>query len=127
MTFSEVRFTLLEKEGWQAPWAQAEKLVLALARFPRQAIHRSKTLSGLQTSQSEILTAMDVADDVILKVKKEDRLRSERRARRELQILDWIANADIGGRDRCAGGFMLIDGQPPSVIQEFISNRESAQ
>ena len=127
VTFSEVRFTLLEKEGWQAPWAQAEKLVLALARFPRQAIHRSKTLSGLQTSQSEILTAMDVADDVILKVEKEDRLRSERRARRELQILDWIANADIGGRDRCAGGFMLIDGQPPSVIQEFISNRESAQ
>ena len=127
VTFSEVRFTLLEKEGWQAPWAQAEKLVLALARFPRQAIHRPRTLSGLQASQSAILTAMDIEDDVILKVEKEDRLRSERRARRELQILDWIETADIGGRDRCAGVFMLIDGQPPSVIQEFIANRESAQ
>ena len=127
VTFSEVRFDLREKEGWQAPWAQAEKLVIALARFPRQAIHRSKTLAGLQTSQYEILTAMDVEDDVILKVEKENRLRSERRARSELQTLDWIANADIGGRNRCEVGFMLIDGKPPKDIHQFIANRESAQ
>ena len=127
VTFSEVRFDLREKEGWQAPWAQAEKLVIALARFPRQAIHRSKTLAGLQTSQSEILTAMDVEDDVILKVEKENRLRSERRARSELQTLEQIANADILGRDRCEVGFMLIDGKPLKDIHQFIANRESAQ
>ena len=129
VTFSEARFDLREKEkkDWQAPWAQVEKLVLALARFPRQAIHRPKTLSGLQASQSEILTAIDIADDIILKVEKEDRLRAERRASSELQILDWIANADMGGRDRCEVVFMLIDGEPPKDIRDFIAKRESAQ
>lgn len=126
VTLSAVRFEPPTEKGGQAPWAQAEKLVLALARFQRQAIDRPRTLSGLNTARSEILSDMDVENDAILEVERENRSRSESRARSELQMLDWIENADVKGRDRCEEGFMLIDGEPPDQIQQFISSRESA-
>ena len=129
VTFSDLRFVppKPEEEGWQAPWAQAEKLVLALARFPREAIHRPKTLSGLQKSQWEILHAMDVEDDSILKLEIANRRLSERRAGSDLRMLKSIEDADIGGRDRCEAFFMLIDGGPSADLQRFISDKESAQ
>ena len=129
VTFSDLRLVppKPEEEGWQAPWAQAEKLVLALARFPREAIHRPKTLSGLQKSQWEILHAMDVEDDSILKLEMANRRLSERRAGSDLRMLKSIEDADIGGRDRCEAFFMLIDGGPSADLQRFISDKESAQ
>ena len=127
VTPSEVRFDLLEKEGWQAPWAQAEKLILALARFPRQVIFGTKALSGLQTSEAKILTAMNIADDIILKKEKEDRWETEYRSRSELKILERIENANIEGRDRCEAIFMLLDGKPPREILQFITKREQIQ
>ena len=127
VTPSEVRFDLLEKEGWQAPWAQAEKLILALARFPRQVIFGTKALSGLQTSEAKILTAMNIADDIILKKEKEDRWETEYRSRSELKILERIENANIEGRDRCEAIFMLIDGKSRSEIHQFVRKREQTQ
>ena len=117
VTPSRVQFDLMEKEGWQAPWAQAEKLMLALVRFPRQVILGTKALSGLQTSESEILTAMNIVDDIILEKEKEDRWGAEDRSRSELEILERIENANIEGRDRCEAIFMLIDGKPPIDIR----------
>ena len=70
---------------------------------------------------------MNIADDTILKVEEEDRRKATRLARSELQILDWIANANIEGRDRCEAIFMLIDGKSPIDIQQFIAERGSTQ
>ncbi len=127
VTSSRVQFDLLEKEGWQAPWAQAEKLMLALARFPRQVILGTKALSDLQTSEFEILTAMNIADDIILEKEKEYRWGARDRSRSELEILKRIENANIGGRDRCEAIFMLIDGKSHCEIDEFITKREQTQ
>ena len=127
VTPSRVQFDLMKKEGWQAPWAQAEKLMLALVRFPRQVILGTKALSGLQTSESEILTAMNIADDIILEKEKEDRWGAEDRSRSELEILERIEIANIEGRDRCEAIFMLIDGKPPREILQFIRKREYPQ
>ena len=127
VTFSQVSFDLAETEDWQAPWAQAEKLVLALARFPRKAIRRPNVLSGMETSLSEILAAMNIVDDEILKVYMEDRSESEQKARSELFTISWIENARIGGRDRCEAAFMVIDGKPPKEIQNFIQSKETEQ
>ena len=125
VTFSKISFDLQEKGSSQAPWAQPEKLVLALARFPRAAISRPKTLSGLLAPQSEILPAMNVADDAILKVN--NWRKRESRAQSELRPLERIVRADIDSRARCEAGFMLIDGKSPSVIEEFLAKKESAR
>jgi len=130
VTFSEIQFLPHAKSDGQDPWAQAEKLVLALARFPRKVIaHPKRSLSGLITPESEILEAMNVANvaaDAILKDQK-SRLRSEKRARSEERVLDRISDADITSRDRCEAGLMLVDGRSLSDIDSFILEKESGQ
>ena len=130
VTFSEIQFLPHAKSDGQDPWPQAEKLVLALARFPRKVIaHPKRSLSGLITSESEILKAMNVAnvaDDAILKELK-DRFGAERRARSEERVIGRISDADITSRDRCEAGLMLIDGKSLSDINSFIVEKESGQ
>lgn len=125
VTPSSVRFEPPTGNTWEAPWAQAEKLIVALARFPRQAIDRPKTLARLRNSRCNILSAMDVENDAILKEKPTELPKS--RAKYQLQVLERIENADINGRDRCEAGFMLIDGKWPHEIERFVSAKESAK
>ncbi len=125
VTFSEVRFSLPRESDSQAPWAQAAKLILALARFPREILARPKTLSGLQTPRSEILAAMDVEDDAIFKA--ELGRKRENQAHAEVQMLKRIGGANIADRDICEAGFMLIDGRSPAQINRFIAEKESVR
>ena len=126
VTYSEVRFLTQKESNEQAPWAQAEKLVLALARFPRKVIaHPKGTLSGMTTTDVDILTAMDVENDAILRDWEKKRFESERRARSEEGVLDRISEADIASRDRCEATLMLIDGRSRSDVYSFIAEKES--
>ena len=121
VTFLGTQFVPSRKLDCQAPWEQAEKLVLALARFPRKAIAArwgpGLYLSQLQTDAEEVLKAMDVANDQILTARDD---RSRERARLELRVLDEISEAEISSRDRCEAGLMLIDGSTPEDIDRFI-------
>jgi hypothetical protein len=107
----------------QAPWAQAAKLSLALARFPREVARKPKTLAGLQTPESEIVAAMNVADDIFATLPRDRAFES--RARSELHLLDRIAAASMTDRDRCEASFMLIDDVLPRDIDRFIADKES--
>ena len=128
VTYSAIQFLPPQEESdGQAPWAQAEKLILALARFPRKVLaHPKRSLSGLITQESEILTAMDVENDAILKELK-NRFQAENRARSEEQVLDRISDAEITSRDRCKAGLMLIEGRSRRDIDRFIAEKESGQ
>ncbi len=122
VTLSGIQIRPSGQADWQAQWEQAEKLVLALARFPRKAIAaRGRPgwyLSQLQTDAEEVLRAMDVANDEILK--GWDEWRTKGRAQLELRVLDEISEAEISSRDRCEAGLMLIDGSTPEDIDRFI-------
>ena len=128
VTYNEVRFLAQEESDGQAPWAQAEKLVLALARFPRKVIaHPKRTFFGLNASDGDILTAMDVENDVILKYWQESPFGSEGRAISEEALLSRISTAEIGSRDRCEATFMLIDGDSVSNVHRFIEEKEACR
>ena len=128
VTYSAIQFLPpQEQSDGQAPWAQAEKLILALARFPRNVIaHPKRSLSALITHESEILAVMDVENDAILK-EPGTRLGAEKRARSEEQVLDRISDAEITSRDRCKAGLMLIEGRSRRDIDRFIAEKESGQ
>ena len=127
VTFTSVGFdppTNPIDSGAEAPWVQARQLVLALARFPRDVFTQPKKLGGLETPRQNILEAMDVEGDCILKEPFGRKL--EDWARDDKSILDRIVASDIGDRARCEAGFMLIDGQSLEVIEGYIAeNRRS--
>jgi hypothetical protein len=125
INLSEIRFTLSSEERIQAPWAQAARLSLALARFPRMVADKPRTLAGLQTPELEIIAAMNVADDVFMKTGRDRDYRS--RARSGLHVLDRIAGAMMMDRDRCEASFMLMDDRPPREIDKFIAEKESVR
>lgn len=121
VTYTEVRLRPQAKSEGQAPWAQAEKLLVALTRFPR------KSLVGLITSDVDILITMDVANDAILRNWNKKRFQSEIRSRSEVRALDRISDAEISSRDRCEAVLMLIDGRSPDDIYKFIAEKEEDQ
>jgi hypothetical protein len=125
VSLSEIRFSLSPDERIQATWAQAAKLSLALARFPRVIASKPKTVAGLQTGESQIVSAMNVAADVIVRVPRGRAFES--RARSELQLLDRIAAASMTDRDRCEASFMLMNDVLPRDIDRFIADKESAR
>ena len=125
VSFVGITFALREMDPHEAPWVQVEKLILALARFPRKTIYNSKIHSGLGTRQSLILEAMNIADDVILRLYRKSRRQAKQRSNWDLDQLDRITNSDISERDRCEAYFMIIDGKSSEKIQQFIEGKWS--
>ena len=110
------------ESSWQQPWAQAEKLLLGLARFPREVISSPSRLRGLKTSRDEILDAINIADDAILTTKG----RSQIRASDELRLVEWMSRAELEKRVRCEACLMLMDGQMHNKILDFIGQNSAS-
>lgn len=127
VTFQRITVDLQETRAHEAPWAQMERLVLALARFPRRVISRPKILSGTTTDQKSILDAMNIEDDAILKVKENSLRDATRQSDWDLDQLERIAESDIKERDKCKAYFMIIDGMASSEIRQFVSEQWSQQ
>lgn len=124
-TYSDISFVLHEHNPLEAPWAEVQRLVIALARFPRKALSRRDIPSGLTTPKVWILQAMNIANDMILEIDRYDKAKARREAYRDLKLLNVIANSNIGARDRCEACLMMIDGNPRDRVCEFVRRKES--
>ena len=129
VTFSKVTFNLQEERSQEAPWAQVEKLILALARFPREAIRNpNKVLSDLTTSETKILEAMNIENDKIIELKRENRTEAEHTSLWGLEMLNRIGEFERDGiteRNRCKACFMIIDGKSRKKIKNYILRKLS--
>jgi len=117
VTFQTISIDLQREDANKALWSQMNKLVLALARFPRQVILKQKTLSGITTDQSSVLDAMNIEDDFILRVMKDNLMQAIHIAEWDLDQLEGFADADIGEQDRCRAYLMIIDGYSSSRVE----------
>lgn len=122
VTYSTVRYELESNSKFEAPWAQIEKLILGLVKFPRMNIVKFNSLSFDSIGPEEILEAMDVASDNILEVWRTDRNQGVRRAKEELNIVKWIEDANIEGRQRCDACFRLMRGDRLIDILKFVED-----
>ena len=127
VTFHSITIDLQRKNAHEAPWAQMDKLVLALACFPRQIISNPKTLSGITTDRHSILKAMNIEDDSILRVMNDSLKQAIRFSRSDMDQLERIAGYDISERDRCKAYLMIIDGMSNSKVQKFVDKKWSKQ
>lgn len=126
VTYSKVMFDLQEKgsQKVEAPWAQVEKLILALTRFPREVITKPKSLSGLVTPPAEILEAMNIEKDKIIELKKENTTKAEEISSWHLKMMiPQIEGPSIMEKNRCNACFMIIDGKTPKEIESSLSRK----
>ena len=116
VSFLDVAIDLQRPQVHEDPWKQVETLILALARFPRQNIVRPKLFPKLTTEPALINDAMNVQDDAIVTLNEADPVQATRRAKRELYLLDQIADSDIETPYRCMVYLMIIDGNSDTEI-----------
>ena len=110
VTFQTISIDLQREDAHEALWIQMNKLVLALAQFPRRIISKPNILSDITTDQSSVLVAMNIEDDSILRVMEDSTEQAVHWSERDLDQLERIADSDIGERDRCEAFLMIIDG-----------------
>ena len=117
VTFQTTSVDLQREDAHEALWIQMNKLVLALARFPRQVILKPNTLSDIATDQSSVLDAMNIEDDFILRVMKDSLMQAIHISEWDLDQLEGFADAVIGEQDRCRAYLMIIDGYSSSRVE----------
>ena len=106
-----------------SPWGQAFTLLSDMATFPRKALTEKFFFNGTEVSEDDLMDAMNVADDALL---RDLRVRGMKdRCRRELEVLHRIKKASIESRDRCELVLRVIDGNGVKEIDEIIEQKES--
>lgn len=124
LSYSSITFTPTESE-FASPWGQAYSLLSDIVAFPRKAHTDSFFFRGLKTSKKDLLAAMDVADDGILR--ESGTFELEDRCKQELYLLSAIENAPIDARVRCKLVRKIIEGAPPASIEEELDEERKRE
>lgn len=122
VTYAKIRFLPPageeeEDKGWQSTWGQALRLLYSIAEYPRKAITDPYYLRGIMVDLDELLKAMDVCDDAIVRewsLRRSDILDLELRALNELDRLKAIISKhDMSAREKCEEILQVIEGSGP--------------
>jgi hypothetical protein len=124
LAYSSITFSSTES-AFASPWGQAYSLLSDIAAFPRKAHTDSFFFRGLKTSKADLLAAMDVADDGILR--ESGTFELEDRCKQELYLLSAIENAPIDAKLRCKLVRRIIEGAPPASIEEELDEERKRE
>ena len=89
-----------------AQWAPARTLLAAIAEYARMAVSENGHIRGHEIPESELLYAMNVCDDYILKMQRDSK--TQRLAQRELRLLDEVVTDESDDRSKCGRILQLI-------------------
>ena len=106
VSYSSIGFRRGESAG-ASPWGQAYSLISDIAAFPRKALTDPFFFRGLKCDQEDLIDAMNVADDALLRDRSVRSLRD--RCRDELVLLGRI-DCVTDARQRCGLVCRLIAG-----------------
>src|SRR5207244_11163815 len=98
ITYTPVEFVVGQASAWTSQWGQAASLLQSIAEFPRKALTDRLFLRGLDIDEYELLEAMDVCSDAIMKVS--NRRDSKTQATEDLQVLARLARSRMDARGR---------------------------
>ncbi|MCL6561026.1 MAG: hypothetical protein K6U74_20010 [Firmicutes bacterium] len=119
VSYAEVGFSHIAETRWRSPWAQVLALLSDIAEFPRKAMTDIFFLRGVRVEFEELIEAMDVCDDVIVKLWREGSYaRVKDRAARELVLLKEIMSEQVEPRAKCEAILGLIDGATHEEIRQ---------
>jgi hypothetical protein len=115
LSYSEMGFRATEND-FANPWGQAVTLLSDIAAYPRRAILDRFFSRDLKSSRQEILTAMNVADDALLRDPSAKDV--EERCEEELDLLFKIQDAPIKSKLQCGLVWEIIRGTAIPAIEE---------
>jgi hypothetical protein len=111
LSYSAVSFRITASTPTASAWGQPLTLLHSIAQLPRKVLTDRRYLLGLEVEESELLTAMDVVGDHLVK-RYMVRERVRRTADEELALLEKIMHSDMDTRARCDAILRLVRGEP---------------
>ena len=98
LSYTDIAFSHTSNT-WANPWGQAYTLLADIADFPRKALTDPSFFRGLSVSEDELIGAMNVADDALLRDSSFRRLKN--RCKLELNLLRYIEQSSCTPKDKC--------------------------
>lgn len=109
VSYNSIGFHYQKHSDWVAQWDQPLFLLIQIAEFPRKTVTDSFFLRGLRLNVNELLEAMNVCDDYI--VKENQKTNIQEKAREELHIIRDIKDSDTDSRKKCEDILALMEGK----------------
>jgi hypothetical protein len=106
-----------------SPWGQAFSLLADVAAFPRKALTDSFFLRGLKVPEDDLIEAMNVADDALLRNLQARGIKD--RCKAELNLLTRIEKAPMKSRDRCELVWRVLSDNSIETIDETLNEKEA--
>jgi hypothetical protein len=110
---------------WADPWGQAYALLSDIAAFPRKALTDAFFLRGVRVSEDDLIEAMNVADDALIRDRAVPKLKD--RCRLELDLLAQIEKSPLGSKDKCEFLWRIITGCDAKAVVAELEAQEKKQ
>lgn len=119
MNHSPITFNPTVETQWSSQWGQAFRLLISIAEFPREAMTNLYFWRGIRTNQTDLVKAMNVADDYI--VAEYGRLNAAQRAKDELGLIKKIEASPADASEKCKAIWDLIKSGDDTVANELLA------
>ena len=108
VSYASQQFSFRSPSDHVAQWAPARTLLGAIAEHGRRAVSKKDQLRGHEIPERELLEAMNVCDDHILRARYDSKI--VHAAKKELRSLEDILTDDSDDRSKCERILRLIEG-----------------
>jgi hypothetical protein len=122
LSYSVVSFSRTNN-AMVSPWGQAFSLLADVAAFPRKVLTDRFFLSGLKVAEDDLIEAMNVADDALLRNLRARGIKD--RCKVELNLLTRIEKAPMESRDRCELVWRILSDNSIEAIDETLKKKEA--
>jgi hypothetical protein len=122
LSYSVVSFSRTDN-ALVSPWGQAFSLLADVAAFPRKALSNSFFLRDLKVPEDDLIEAMNVADDALLRNPRPRGIKD--RCKAELNLLTRIEKAPMESRDNCELVWQILSDNSIEAIDETLKKKEA--
>lgn len=124
LTYSNVVFSNTTNT-WVTPWGQAFALLSDIAAFHRKALSDPFFYRGLRVSEDELIDAMNVADDAVVRdMAKCWPNELKERCKLEISFLKQLGESFIDPRFKCDLVYKLISGETLETLYIILNEAE---
>ncbi len=120
LSYTTISFNTTNND-YSSPWGQAFAMLKDIAVYPRKALTDPFFFRGINILQGDLINAMNVEDDAIL---KNQSIFIKDRCNNELALIKEITELSIESSEKCRFIYKIINGIDYNIIYEELKKKE---
>lgn len=124
LSFLDVRIATAPDSDWSTQASQAFRFLVHVAKYPRDCLTDSFFMRGLRVDQKELMLAMNVVDDSLVKLFASDGSGIDL-AHEQNRWIERIQTADSDDILKCDALYRMMQGGDEKQIQKILASGEA--